>query len=150
HLVTCALGGGFAADQLFDEVRTAWSFRDLTRQEFDWALELVRDGGKTLGAYPDYHRVADENGVHRVPSKRIASLHRLNVGTITSEATIEVRLVGGRRLGSMEENFISSLQEGDSFVFAGRPLTFVRLRELVAYVRPAKGRVTFTPPWMGT
>lgn len=150
HLVTCALGGGFTEDELFDEVRTAWSFRDLTREEFGWVMELVRDGGRTLAAYPDYHRIAATDGRYRVPSARLASLHRLNVGTITGEATVEVRYVRGKRLGSMEESFVSKLRPGDAFVFAGKPLSFVGMRDLVALVRPAKGKVTYTPSWMGT
>ena len=35
HVVTCALGGGFAPDALFDEVRTTAAFARLTREEFD-------------------------------------------------------------------------------------------------------------------
>ncbi|MCC6679150.1 MAG: ligase-associated DNA damage response DEXH box helicase [Phycisphaerales bacterium] len=150
HLVTCALGGGFTEDELFDEVRTAWSFRDLTREEFGWAMELVRDGGRTLAAYPDYHRIAATGGRYRVPSARLASLHRLNVGTITGEATVEIRYVNGRRLGSIEENFVSKLRPGEKFVFAGKPVSFVAMYDLVALVRPARGKVTYTPSWMGT
>lgn len=150
HLVTCALGGGFREEELYDEVRTAWSFRDLTLEEFGWCMELVRDGGKTLAAYPDYHRIAEVDGRYRVTSPRLAGLHRLNVGTITGEATVEIRYVNGRRLGTIEENFVSKLRPGEKFVFAGKPLSFVGLYDLVALVRPAKGRVTYTPAWMGT
>ncbi len=42
HIVTIALGGGFRADELYLEVRTAWSYRALTRREFDWALGFLR------------------------------------------------------------------------------------------------------------
>ena len=52
HLVTVALGGGFTADALFDEVRRSWSYRALTRDEFQWALDFVCHGGQSLGAYP--------------------------------------------------------------------------------------------------
>ena len=57
HLVTVALGGGFTPDALRDEVRTAYAYRDLTDDEWDWALAFVRSGGKSLTAYPDYRRV---------------------------------------------------------------------------------------------
>jgi ATP-dependent Lhr-like helicase len=52
HMVSRGLGGGFEAGELYNEVRSAWSYRDLTREEFDWALELVQHGGATLRAYP--------------------------------------------------------------------------------------------------
>lgn len=154
HLVSSSLGTGFRPDPLFEEVRTAYSYRDLTRQEFDWCMELVRDGGRTLGAYPEHHRIAPQTGepnaIHRVSSPRLASLHRLNVGTITSEMTLDIRLASGRRLGSIEEYFVSHLRPRDKFVFAGRVLEFVGLRELSAIVKPASGRTTRTPHWSGT
>jgi ATP-dependent Lhr-like helicase len=150
HLVTCGLGGGFDADELFKEVRRAWSYRDLSRQEFDWALSLVREGGGTLAAYPDYHRVLLADGRYRVEKPRIAQLHRLNIGTITADTTIEIRYVRGRSLGRIEENFIAQLHEDQHFVFAGKTLRFAFLKDLVAYVRPGKKRTTYTPIWGGT
>ncbi len=151
HMVTCALGGGFEPDELYNEVRTAWSFRGLSRREFDWALALVREGGGTLAAYPEYHRVVpDATGRHRVVSPRIAMLHRLNVGTITADTTLEIRYLSGKGLGRIEENFVAHLREGERFVFAGKVLRFVMLQNLVAYVRPASGSTTHTPLWAGT
>lgn len=150
HLVTCAMGGGFTADALYEEVRQAWSYRDLTRQEFEWALVLVRDGG-TLAAYPDYHRVQlTENGTYRVTKAKIATLHRLNVGTITGDTSMDIRMVRGRSLGRIEENFIAQLHEGQQFVFAGKVLKFAFIKDLTAYVRPGKGKVNYTPTWGGT
>ncbi|MBS0197177.1 MAG: ligase-associated DNA damage response DEXH box helicase [Planctomycetes bacterium] len=153
HLVTCGLGGGFDADDLFEEVRTAWSFRSLTREEFDWAISLVREGGGTLAAYPEYHRIAPVSpGTHRyhVPSARIAQLHRLNVGTITGDGTLDIRYLSGRSLGRIEEGFIAGLRAGQKFVFAGKVVSFVMLKDLVAYVKPAKGNTSYTPIWGGT
>ena len=73
HLVTIALGGGFRADELYEEVRRAWAYRKLTRAEFQWALDFVVQGGASLHAYPEYHRVvADAEGVYRVPNRAIA------------------------------------------------------------------------------
>jgi ATP-dependent Lhr-like helicase len=113
HLVSCSLGAGFRPDALFEEVRGAYSYRDLTRQEFDWCMELVRDGGKTLGAYPEHHRIMPaEPGpdpLHRIASPRLGALHRLNIGTITGEMTLDIRYASGKRLGSIEEYFISQM-----------------------------------------
>ncbi len=151
HLVTCAMGTGSTADELFGEVKSAWSYRNLTREEFDWTLALVTHGGKTLGAYPNYRRVVpDELGMLRVPVKRIAHQHRMNIGTIVSEAVLELRYVSGRRLGTIEENFITFLKPGQKFRFAGKNLQFVGIHELSALVRPARSDSSFTPKWAGT
>ncbi len=150
HLVTCALGGGFRADALYDEVRRAWSYRELAREEFNAALALVERGGDSLHAYPQYHRVRADAGVHRGTSPRLAQLHRLNIGTITGDGTIEIALRSGRRLGRIEESFVAGLREGQTFVFAGRVVAFVGIRDAVAYVRASSGRSSYTPIWGGT
>ncbi len=150
HLVTMALGGGFTSDDLYAEVITAWSYRDLTRDEFDWAVAFVERGGAALGAYPEYHRIAlDEQGVYRVPSAALAKRHRMSIGTIVGDGTMTVAWMTGGRLGTIEERFISFLKQGDVFVFAGRSLELVRTENMTAYVRAAKGRRGVVPQWQG-
>lgn len=149
HLVTCALGGGFEPDGLYEEVRTAWSYRDLSRAEFEWALALVRDGGSTLTAYPEFHKVVAVEGRYRVPDAGIARLHRSSIGTITGDGTIQLKWFGGGNIGTIDEDFISRLRPGDPFVFAGRVLELVLMRDMAAYARVAKRRTTHTPHWPG-
>lgn len=151
HMVTVGLGGGFEEDALYEEVRTSAAYADLTQEEFDWTLSLVAEGGGTLSAYPEYRKIErGEDGVWRVPGKRIAQLHRLNVGTISGDATMDIRFGSGKRLGSIEENFVSKLRQGEKFVFAGRTLEFQRVREMTCIVKPATGRSNHTPIWSGT
>ena len=153
HLVTVALGGGFQADALFDEVRRAWSYQQLTREDFQWALDFVTRGGASLGAYPEYHRVALVDGVWRVPDRGIALRHRLQVGTIVGESAMLVKWFsqagGGASLGQVEESFIARLKPGDCFVFGGRVLEYVRTQDMVALVRKAVGRRGVVPAWAG-
>lgn len=149
HLVTCALGGGFTEAEILEEVRGAWSYRDLEARELAWALALVRDGGTTLGAYPEYHRVSLVDGRYAVPDAGIARQHRANVGTIVGDVTMTVRQSGAGTLGTIDEGFITRLRPGDTFVFAGKTLELVRIQEQVALARPAKRRTTVTPHWPG-
>lgn len=150
HMVTVALGGGFDADELFVEVRTAWSFRNLSREAFDWTLLLVTQGGTTLSAYERFHKVELVEGVYRVHNKRVAQLHRLNVGTITGPSTIEMRYVNGRSLGYVEDGFVGRLREGQHFTFAGQVLRFVGIQADVALVRRGTKKTNLTPIWGGT
>ncbi|MEG2902041.1 MAG: DEAD/DEAH box helicase, partial [Massilia sp.] len=106
HIVTVALGGGFRVDELYDEVRQAWSYRHLTQEEWQWALDFVARGGQSLTVYPEYRRVLpDEEGVYRVPDAAIGRRHRMSIGTIMSDATIQVKYMSGGRIGSVEESF---------------------------------------------
>jgi ATP-dependent Lhr-like helicase len=150
HLVTIALGGGFTSDELFDEVRTAYAYRDLTREEWQWALDFVARGGQSLTVYPEYRRVLpDEHGVYRVPDAAIARRHRMSIGTIVSDASVQVQYMSGGLLGLVEESFISRMSKGDHFLFGGRILEFVRMHEMTAYVKRATGSRGAVPRWNG-
>lgn len=150
HLVTCALGGGFRPAALLAEVRGTWAYRMLQQSTFDWALAMVEHGGATLSAYDQHHRIVAEDGVYRVTTPRIARFHRLGIGTITADATMEIRFLRGARIGTIEEDFIGRLRPGDRFNFAGRSLEFVMVRDLVAYVRASKVVPSLTPIWSGS
>jgi ATP-dependent Lhr-like helicase len=73
----------------------------------------------------------------------------MSIGTIVSEASITVRMRNGAALGHVEESFVARLTPGDAFVFAGRVLEFVRVREMTAWVKPATPRSAVVPRWMG-
>ncbi len=155
HLVTVALGGGFLPDDLLAEVRTTHAYRNLSVEQWQWALDFVTRGGASLAAYPDYRRVLpDEDGIWRVPDARLARRHRMSIGTIVSNASMRVKFwrTGGRGgdLGTIEEGFVSRLKPGDAFQFAGRTLELVRVHEMTAYVKPATRGKGITPSWNGS
>lgn len=149
HLVSCALGDGFVADDLYEELRTAAAYRDLTRHEFDWALRLVESGGDTLHAYERYHKIVLRDGRYVVEDRRIARQHRMSIGTITSDSTMQVRFLNNQWLGTVEESFISKLDPGDVFTFAGRTLQLERVQGMKAFVRNSSATPNHVPRWMG-
>ena len=155
HLVTVALGGdrdgpGFDADVLYAEVCSAPSYAALPRESFDWALRFCERGGDSLTAYPEYHRIALQEGRWRVPDRAVARRHKLQVGTIVSDASMKVAWLTGGSIGTIEEGFIARLRAGDVFVFAGRLLEYVRTRDLTAYVRKATRAKGLVPAWNGS
>lgn len=150
HLVTVALGGGFVADELYMEVRSASAYRSLTRGEFQWALDFVEKGGASLAAYPEYHRVKLVDGVYRVPDRAIGRRHKLQVGTIVSDSAMQVKYLAGGRIGTVEEGFIARLKPGDCFLFAGRLLEYVRTQDMTAYVRKAQKAKGMVTTWAGS
>jgi len=140
HLVTVALGGGFTPEAMLAEVRSAWSYRHLTEEEWQWALDFVARGGQSLTVYPEYQRVLpDEAGVYRVPNVALGRRHRMSIGTIVSDSSMQVKYMSGGRIGSVEESFISRLKAGDYFLFGGRMLEFIRVNEMTAFVKRATG-----------
>jgi ATP-dependent Lhr-like helicase len=150
HLVTVALGGGFEPQALYAEVQRTAAYANLTPEAFDWALAFVERGGQSLGAYPEYHRVQRVEGRCVVTDRGVARRHRLGVGTIVSDAGLQVKWVSGGTLGTIEEGFIARLSPGDHFVFAGRVLEYVRTREMTAYVRKASKAKGVVSVWAGS
>jgi ATP-dependent helicase Lhr and Lhr-like helicase len=150
HIVTVALGGGFKPDALFDEVRTAYAYAQLSREEFNWAVAFCERGGDSLVAYPDYHRIKpDEHGIYRVPDKATARRHRMSIGTIVSDASMQVKYLTGQRIGTIEESFIARLKKGEGFTFAGRVLELIRVQDMTAYVKRAEKNKAAVPSWAG-
>lgn len=149
HLVTLAAGPGFSAESMLAELRSTHAFADLDEEVFTWCLMFITQGGPVLEHYPQFQRVVMLDGRYTVEDTGIARRHRLAIGTITSDAQIQVRFMKGGSLGSIEETFIARLKPGDVFLFSGRALELVKVRDLVAYVRLAKTRRHSVPRWYG-
>ncbi len=150
HLVTIALGSGFRPEQLLSEVRSSYSYRDLGDEEWQWALDFVSRGGRSLTVYPEFRRVvADPDGVYRVPDAALARRHRMSIGTIVSDADIRLQFLSGGRIGTVEESFVARMRRGDHFLFGGRVLEFVRVHDMVAYVRRGNRSQGAVARWQG-
>lgn len=140
HVMGIACAGPFEADALFDEVRRAAPYADLTRAAFDRILGFVATGGYALSAYDRYRRLVEEApGRFRLTHPRLAQQHRLNAGVIVEAPAMTVRLGRGRALGQIEEWFATQLRIGDRFLFAGLTLELTGHSETDLYTRLSRG-----------
>jgi ATP-dependent Lhr-like helicase len=74
----------------------------------------------------------------------------MSIGTIASDLAVEVKWLRGGRLGTVEESFISRLNEGDRFLFAGRSLSLVRFDGHTAWVKRSRSPAPLqVPRWNG-
>ncbi|SPP99157.1 ligase-associated DNA damage response DEXH box helicase [Bradyrhizobium vignae] len=165
HVLGCACGEPFFSDELYDEVRTAAPYADLSRQDFDDVVDFVASGGYALKTYERFARIKqDKEGRWRVANPRVRQSYRLNVGTIVEDDMLKVRLVrsrgggtgstgviarGGRLLGEIEEAFIEGLSPGDTFVFSGEVVRYETLVEDQVYVSRAHDKDPKVPSYMG-
>ncbi len=132
HVLLAACAAPFLPDDLFAEVTRAAPYAALTRATFDDVVRFVEDGGYALSAYERYRKLfRDADGRLEVRSARIARLARMNIGTIIEMPVLKVRLTGqrGGSLGEIEESFVTMMTPGDTFMFAGRLLRYLRIRE---------------------
>ncbi len=141
HVITIAAGGGFDDRELFDEVRDTHAFATLTEQQWKWVMDFAERGGPTLIAYPRFALIRKNDlGRWTIVSDELARMHRMSIGTITSDGSVAVQFVSGKKLGMVEESFVARLRAGDVFMFAGRSLEFVRIHDMVAQVHNAKSQ----------
>lgn len=149
-LVTLAVGEGFYPEIALKQVRSTVSFSSISDEEWMWILNFITTGGEPLGGYDEFHRVAvDHDGRHYVEKRKVAMRHRLSMGTIVSEAMLQVRLLSGGFLGSIEEWFIARLKPGDVFWFAGKNLELVEVKTMTVRVRKSNSKAGIVPSWQG-
>ena len=166
HILGRACGEPFLADDLFEEVRTAAPYTDMTRADFDDTLDFVASGGYALKSYERFARIKqDKQGRWRVTNPKVRQMYRMNVGTIVEDTMLRVRLVrggngkgkratgalarGGRMLGQIEEYFVENLVVGDTFVFGGEVVRYESLVEDQVYVSRANDKDARVPSYMG-
>jgi ATP-dependent Lhr-like helicase len=151
YMVTLAVSDGFYPDEIYKEVKSTFCFQGMNEDDWKFCLNFITKGSQSLQAYDEYKKVEiEEDGKHKVHSKAIALRHRMQMGTIVGDATMNVKFLGGGYIGTIEEWFISKLSPGDIFIFAGRKLELYRTKNMEVLVRRADpGAKAQHASWMG-
>jgi ATP-dependent Lhr-like helicase len=153
HILLMAASAPFTADALYEEIRRAAPYGALTRRDYDDVLRYVEDGGYALSHYERYRKLfRDSQGLIHITGTRTARQARMNIGTIVEAPLLKVRLMGrrGMALGEVEEYFANMLREGDTFMFAGRLLRFLRIRETTLECADGGTGIPAVPAYAGT
>ncbi len=148
HIVGLAALAPILADEVFELVRRAYPFRELTRNEFDEIVRYLEGGGVSLQKqYADlFGKISVHDGKIALAHPRVARDFLVNIGTITSDSFVDV-LLRRRRLGSVEDNFIKQLNIGDLFVLGGRVVRLIDTGVQEAFVERADGHLPTVPRW---
>ncbi len=150
YLTTLAVSDGFYPKDIWPEIRSTFCYQGLDEDQWQWLLNFMVLGSQSLRSYDEYRKVeVEEDGRFKVNNRGIAMRHRFQMGTIVGDANLSVHYQSGGYIGSIEEWFVSGLNPGDVFTFAGRNLEFIRLRGMKVQVRNSKKRTSKVPSWMG-
>lgn len=148
-MMTLAVGDGFYPDEMYPRIKETFAFREMNEEEWKGIIDFLTIGGKALKSYEEFHKVViDETGLYKVTSRRIAMLHRMNMGVIVSDAMLKVKFISGGYIGMVEEYFISRLKKEDKFILAGRVLEVATIKDMTVFVRASKGKA-FAPSYLG-
>lgn len=149
YMVSLAVSDGFIEAELYQEIITAFCYQSVTREEWEWCLDFIVTGGNSLGGYDEFHKVIIEDGIYKVISKKVTMRHRLSIGTIVSDSMMKIKFVTGGFIGTVAESFISRMNPGDTFWFAGRSLELVRVKGTTAQVRKSNKKRGPVPSYNG-
>ncbi len=149
YLMTLAVSDGFEPNQIFLEIKNTFCYESIEQEDWQKILSFIVNGSQSLQAYDEFQKVIIDDGIYKIVDRKIAQRHRLSIGTITSEAMLTIKYMKGKRIGSVEEWFVSHLKIGDSFWFAGRALEFVMLKDMNVLVRNSKKKTKRIPSYLG-
>ena len=149
YLCTLAIGDGFKPEKILKEIRSCYSYADITQEEWQEVLLNITQGGIALNQYDEYHKVIIEEGIYKITDRKIAMRHRMHIGTIVSDSMLKVKFLGGGYVGVIEEYFISRLEPGDTFTLAGKNLELVMLKDMDVLVRKSASKKSKVPSWNG-
>jgi len=148
-LMTLAIGDGFYPEETYERIKQVYTFQEMTDEEWKSMIDFLTIGGSALKSYEEYHKVVVmEDGLHKVTSRRIAMLHRMNMGAIVSDAMLKVKFISGGYIGMVEEYFISRLKKEEKFILAGRVLEVAMIKDMTVFVRASKGKAQ-APSYLG-
>src|SRR5690606_23478291 len=139
----------FEPDAVFKEIKATHCFRYLEREEFNTLVHFLHQGGMALHQYKEYKKLEWEDGRFFIRDRGIAMRHRMQIGTIVSEAMLKVRMLGGGYVGMIEEYFIARLKPGDAFTLSGRVLELVSVKDMTVIARRSTSKKPIVPSWLG-
>lgn len=148
QLLAMACAGECAIDEAFTLLRRAAPLARLEQADFEACLDfLAGELASPPGAYepepgaaPRWSspRIWRQNGWFGVRGPRVLRWFWSNVGTITSEETVQV-IAEGMAIGTLEGAYAERLVPGDRFVLDGRSLEFRRREGSTIHANRSQG-----------
>ena len=151
YLTTLAISDGFYPNEIYQEIKQTFCYQALSKDQWQWLLNFLVMGSQSLQSYDEYKKVEiEDDGKFKVNNRGVAMRHRFQIGTIVGDVNLAVKYQKGGYIGSIEEFFISKLNRGDVFTFAGRNLEFIRIKEMTVQVKNSTKKTNKISSWMGS
>ncbi|WP_419213546.1 ligase-associated DNA damage response DEXH box helicase [Maribacter sp. X9] len=151
YLTTLAISDGFYPKEIYQEIKQTFCYQAVSEEQWQWLLNFLVMGSQSLQSYDEYKKVEiEDDGKFVVTNRGVAMRHRFQIGTIVGDVNLAVKYQKGGYIGSIEEFFISKLNKGDVFTFAGRNLEFIRLKDMTVQVRNSTKKTNKVSSWMGS
>src|SRR5438034_1158356 len=150
QIVAAASAEDWDENEFFDLVRSSWSYRNLTREEFESVVKMLAEGFSTKRGRRS--ALIHHDGVnHRFRGRRGARLIALTSGgAIPDNADYRVILDPSETfVGTVNEDFAVESLAGDIFQLGNASWRILRINSGVVRVEDAKGQPPGIPFWLG-
>jgi len=151
QVVACVAIDPWDAPALFELVRRAYPYRNLTAEAFEGVL-LMASGRFPVGGFQDLRPRISWDRVHNrlLPLPGTARLALSGGGTIPDTGQYPLYLgEGGPRLGELDEEFVLERRVGETFVLGTATWRLEAIEPLKVVVSRAEGRSAMMPFWRG-
>ncbi|MBV8602924.1 MAG: DEAD/DEAH box helicase, partial [Candidatus Eremiobacteraeota bacterium] len=150
QIVAACAADEWREDDLFALVRSAYPYRDLSRNDFDETVAMLADGIATQrgrsGAFLHHDRVN-----HRLRGRRGARLAAITSGGAIPEIAsfAVVAEPEGTTIGTLDEDFAVESMAGDIFLLGTTSWRIKRVEQGIVRVEDAQGAPPSIPFWNG-
>jgi ATP-dependent helicase Lhr and Lhr-like helicase len=150
QIVACVACEMWDQQNLYELMRSAYPYRELSREEFDDVLRMLAEGFSTRRgrrASLVHHDAVN----HRIKAKRGARLTALTSGgAIPDNADYRVLLEPGETLiGTVNEDFAIESMAGEVFQLGNASWRILQVNSGVVRVEDAQGQPPGIPFWLG-
>jgi ATP-dependent Lhr-like helicase len=150
QIVAATAGEEWDENELYERIRSAYPYRDLTRKEFDDVVQMLAEGFTTRRGRRSAHVHYD--GINR----RIKGRRGARIAAITSGGAIpdlgDYRVIlepTETFVGTLNEDFAIESTPGDIFQLGNTSYQIVKVESGQVRVADAKGQPPTLPFWLG-
>ncbi|NQT89602.1 DEAD/DEAH box helicase, partial [bacterium] len=151
HIVGAVAADPWQVDDLYDLLRRAWCYRDLTRETFCRVLDMLAGNLRFDVERPPFPKIGWDKVNDALSPERAARMIAFrSSGTIPDVADYDVYFEKKRtRVGTLDEGFVEKLRMGDIFVLGSSAWRVTGIRRNRVFVEDVYGRAPTIPYWGG-
>ena len=149
HIIGMSLTRKWDVEEAYSLVKRAYAYHDLQRSDFISLLNYLAGNYVGLESRRVYGKIwyDEKEGVFGKRGRLAKVIYMLNLGTIPDEVAINVYDASKKWIGSIEEEFLTKLKQGDIFALGGKLHQFEYARGMSCYVSAATSTTPTIPPW---
>ena len=106
-------------------------------------MSFIHHGGYALQNCKDIKKLKKlNNGKFIIKDEHSKRNILMNAGTIIDSSNIKIKTLKGKVLGTVEESFLNSIKEKDTFIFAGLTLVCLKIKndEIIVISKTKKSK----------